>query len=105
VRETDTVARLGGDEFIVLLEGCGDRMQLQFIVQRMRLHALQPLVLAGATLAPHLSIGVACYPGDGLDVDTLIRHADHAMYTAKRDGGNIVRYHQDLAERQARESG
>lgn len=103
VRETDTVARLGGDEFIVLLEGCGDRVQLEFIVQRMRMHALQPLTIDAAAIAPQLSIGVACYPGDGADVDALIRHADRAMYRAKHDGGNVVRYYQDLPDSRAGE--
>jgi diguanylate cyclase (GGDEF)-like protein len=88
-----------------LIEGCGDRVQLEFIVQRMRMHALQPLPSSTVMIAPQLSLGVACYPGDGLDVETLIRHADQAMYGAKREGGNAVRYYQDFPERYIQEFG
>ena len=92
VREIDTVARLGGDEFIVLLENCGDRSAVEQIVQRMRAHALQPVAVGSHTITPRLSMGVALYGGDGADGEALIRQADHAMYEAKRNGGNGIRF-------------
>ena len=92
VREIDTVARLGGDEFIVLLENCGDRSAIEQIVQRMRLRALQPVRIGSNTITPQLSMGVTIYSGDGTDGETLIRQADHAMYEAKRSGGNSIRF-------------
>ena len=72
VRETDTVARLGGDEFIVLLESVADRGAVEVVVRRME-----------ACVEQKLSIGLAVYPDDGVDAETLIRFADQAMYRAK----------------------
>jgi diguanylate cyclase (GGDEF)-like protein len=92
VREIDTVARLGGDEFIVLLENCGDLAAVEQIVQRMRMRALQPVHIGSDTITPKLSMGVALHGGGAVDGQTLIRHADRAMYEAKRSGGNTIRF-------------
>ncbi len=85
VRETDTVARMGGDEFTVLLtdiqsaEGVGDK------VSRIQATLAEPLAAEfGGVGMPSCSIGVACYPADGEDADTLLSHADSEMYRIKR---------------------
>lgn len=92
VRDVDTVARLGGDEFIILLEECGEKTQVMRIVERIIAVAGARAQIAGHEMLPSLSIGVACYPGDGTDAETLIKQADEAMYAAKARGGHRYRF-------------
>jgi len=86
VREGDTVARVGGDEFILLLtvvEGPGD---LTAVANRVLETVRQPRTIAGQEIQVTTSLGVAVFPGDGRDVETLLRNADTAMYRAKQQG-------------------
>jgi len=91
VREDDTVARLGGDEFVVLLVGLQLPEECVGSLQRLLERINQPIAVQGAVLNISASIGVALYPEDEHDADTLLRHADQAMYVAKQSGKN--RYH------------
>ena len=88
VRADDLVARFAGDEFLVLLDSIDRREDAQRVAANLEDLLRQPLaILTGsATLAPALgaAIGVAVYPEDGQDVDTLVRHADQQMYLRKR---------------------
>ncbi|WP_426336936.1 diguanylate cyclase domain-containing protein [Pseudoduganella sp. R-31] len=83
VRESDTVARIGGDEFVALLENVAGHAQAEALASKIRQVIATPLVLAGRTLQPHASIGIALYPEHGEVIDQLMRHADQAMYVAK----------------------
>jgi len=85
VRETDTVARMGGDEFIVLLTEIHSQNAVSEKVAQILAVMAEPLGpdFAGLTM-PSCSIGVACYPEDGEDADTLLSHADGDMYRIKR---------------------
>lgn len=84
IRDTDTVARIGGDEFVVLLHSIQALEDAEHVQERIR-HALaQPLQLDGYCLSIELSIGVACFPEHGTEEVALFRHADEAMYAAKR---------------------
>jgi diguanylate cyclase (GGDEF)-like protein/PAS domain S-box-containing protein len=88
VRETDTVARIGGDEFVLVISDLDNRSALSDIAGKL-LHLLeQPLQVDGHELLASPSIGIACYPDDGLDGKTLLKHADTAMYRAKENGRN-----------------
>ncbi|HTY02605.1 MAG TPA: EAL domain-containing protein, partial [Rhodocyclaceae bacterium] len=88
LRAGDTVARLGGDEFVLLMLGLGDLEECERAVQRM-LHTVgNPLLVAPQPVMLSASIGVAIYPLDDSDADTLLRHADQAMYRAKQNGKN-----------------
>ncbi|MDR6713729.1 diguanylate cyclase (GGDEF)-like protein/PAS domain S-box-containing protein [Pseudomonas hunanensis] len=85
VSEADTVARMGGDEFIVLLTDVQSEAQVMASVAQIAKVMDEPLPPEfGAINMPSCSIGVACYPADGKDADTLLSHADGDMYRRKR---------------------
>ncbi len=86
VRASDTVARMGGDEFTILLPEIGDRAAAQGVAQKI-LDAMQVAVtLAGQPSVITTSIGISLFPADGRDADTLMKHADAAMYQVKGSG-------------------
>lgn len=85
VRETDTVARMGGDEFTVLLTDIQSADAVSEKVEQILELMAEPLGAEfGGIGMPSCSIGVACYPADGEDADTLLSHADGNMYRMKR---------------------
>ncbi|WP_035581497.1 sensor domain-containing diguanylate cyclase [Halomonas sp. TG39a] len=85
VRETDTVARMGGDEFTVLLTDIKSTRAVADKVEQILMVMNEPLGAEfGKVRMPSCSIGVACYPADGEDADTLLSHADSHMYQIKR---------------------
>jgi diguanylate cyclase (GGDEF)-like protein len=83
VRPGDVVARLGGDEFGILLVGAPDRDTADSLASRVVDAFTAPFVVHDLTLEVGASIGIAMYPDDGQDVDTLVQRADVAMYQAK----------------------
>lgn len=85
VREADTAARLGGDEFAVLLVDVDGESAALDVARRLHERLREPMDLLGQSVVPGASIGVAV-SGDGVGVDGLLRHADLAMYHAKRSG-------------------
>ncbi|WP_051252743.1 sensor domain-containing protein [Ferrimonas kyonanensis] len=89
VRQVDTVARIGGDEFVVLLSGISDSQAATAVVSKLMALFERPIVLgSGDQLRLTSSLGIALYPQDGHDSDTLLKHADNAMYRAKQQGRN-----------------
>ena len=108
LRESDTVARLGGDEFVVLIENIDEPYRGGIIAQKI-LSAFMPSFLQERKpLSISTSIGIAIYPGDGADAQTLLKNADIAMYRAKEMGRNNYCYfspemNQHIAERLALE--
>ncbi|TFV76232.1 EAL domain-containing protein [Blastococcus sp. CT_GayMR20] len=89
LRPADTAARLGGDEFVVLLNGPIDRLGVARVVDRIRAQLDVPVLLGeGVVTTVGASIGVALGDQDYPDADTLVRHADIAMYAAKRSLGS-----------------
>jgi len=83
LREIDSVARLGGDEFAVLVPGLKHPDDAATVACRLLRSLETPFDIEGLPVDVEASIGIARYPNDGVDVDTLLRHADVAMYTAK----------------------
>ncbi len=89
VRGGDTVARLGGDEFVVLLSGLVGEEECRVALDRLLQAVAAPYVIGGISYSGvTASIGVTLFPNDAVDSDTLMRHADHAMYVAKQAGKN-----------------
>lgn len=100
LRHRDTVARLGGDEFIILLEDADSPYDVERVAHKVLTVFTQPFTVQGLTLDIGTSIGISCYPEDGDDTTTLIKHADLAMYQAKEQGrGNFQFYDSHLAMR------
>lgn len=87
VREVDTVARIGGDEFAVILEAITDADDAAAVAAKIADSIGEPFCIDSETLRIGASTGIAIYPGDGDEVASLLRHADAAMYRAKRAGG------------------
>ena len=92
LRSSDVVARLGGDEFVVILENTAESQDIEIIAQTLLSALSQPLQLSGHECHTTASIGIAMFPEDGTDVQTLTKNADMAMYRAKADGKNGFRF-------------
>jgi diguanylate cyclase (GGDEF)-like protein/PAS domain S-box-containing protein len=88
LRESDTVGRIGGDEFVVLLNNITLPEHGTVVAGKIRDALHRPFEIAGQRLHVSASIGVAIHPQHGDDNRQLIRHADEAMYAAKKHGGN-----------------
>lgn len=85
LRESDTAARIGGDEFTVLLPGADDA-GAEEVARKLRQRMAEPFRVAGEEVSVGISVGVVRYPRDGESSDLLLKHADAAMYAAKRNG-------------------
>ncbi len=92
VRQTDTVARIGGDEFIVLITDIDGETTLITKIEMLLQAASQPVEFRGHRISVSASIGIAMYPEHGDAVETLLHHADQAMYQAKHHGKNTFSY-------------
>lgn len=90
VRACDTVARLGGDEFVLLIHAASFN-ECETAMQRTLQVIAEPFSIKGRQVSVSASIGIASFPADGPDPDTLLRNADQAMYVSKQAGRN--RYH------------
>ena len=94
VRSTDTVVRLGGDEFVILLVDLpANPGEISAYLDRISAAIAEPILLEGRSLYVTCSMGVATYPNDGLDPDTLLMNADTAMYKAKDAGRDSVQFY------------
>ncbi len=92
IREEDTASRQGGDEFVLLLGDIASITQCKHILNRI-IHSLtQPYLIDEQSITIGASMGVTLYPEDNSDLDTLMRHADYAMYQAKSMGRNRYRF-------------
>lgn len=88
-RSSDMVTRLGGDEFTVIIENTkkSDQFEVTQLAQKLLDQLANfPIVIGGRNFTVNTSIGIAKFPENGLDSDTLLRHADTAMYSAKKSG-------------------
>ncbi len=92
VRETDTISRQGGDEFVIVLPELADPESAGSIAGKLMEQMHEPVRVNGHRLNVTFSLGIALYPDDGDDFDTLMKKADTAMYSAKEAGRNTLRF-------------
>jgi diguanylate cyclase (GGDEF)-like protein/PAS domain S-box-containing protein len=92
VRAHDTVARMGGDEFTILLSDVGGSADAATVAQKLLDSVSHPIIVEGHELFVTTSIGIALFPDDGTDAETLLKNADRAMYHAKEMGRNNYQF-------------
>lgn len=97
-REGDIVARLGGDEFVIMLGNLEDDISLcsehaKMVADKVIRAVSEPVIVAGHAINATTSIGIAVFPEDGHNADEVLRHADTALYQAKREGRNTYRFY------------
>ena len=95
LRDSDTVARFGGDEFIVLIRNIKSSSDLEIITKKFQERLARPILIKDIELYISCSIGIALYPEDGKNSETLILHADMAMYRAKELGRNNYHFYSE----------
>ncbi len=88
LRDSDTLARLGGDEFVILLPDLADPAAASQVASKIQAAFMHPFAQDGRQLHLSGSIGISVFPQDGENCDTLLQHADVAMYRAKANGRN-----------------
>ena len=93
LRDTDTLSRQGGDEFLIVLNDVRDTESITVVAEKILARLAEPFEIDHHELSISLSIGIAVYPNDGKDFDTLLKQSDTAMYQAKESGRNTYRFH------------
>ncbi len=93
LRSCDSVSRLGGDEFVILVDDIDDREDASLVACKILESLALPIVLDKKEVFTTTSIGIAMFPEDGDDPDTLLKNADAAMYQAKEKGRNTYRFY------------
>jgi diguanylate cyclase (GGDEF)-like protein len=88
IRNIDTLARIGGEEFLAVIGGLNNAPDAEMIARDLLQLFQEPLQLPEFELAMTVSIGLAIYPDDGFDAETLYKRADEALYAAKQGGRN-----------------
>ncbi|MBI5007680.1 MAG: diguanylate cyclase [Nitrosomonadales bacterium] len=88
VREIDTVSRFGGDEFAILVSEVNSRDDVTNLAEKILVALSEPFDIDDHVISVTASLGIAVYPDDGTEMEPLLRHADAAMYQAKRRGSN-----------------
>ncbi len=96
-----SLARLGGDEFTVMLSGIKDLHHVGIVADRILKNLSEPVMLEGNRVVVTSSIGVSIYPEDGSEIDSLLKHADAAMYQVKYKGRNGVFFYDDELRQQS----
>lgn len=93
VRKSDTIARLGGDEFTALLDDLKAPHDAAVVAGKILECFHKPFEIDGRNVFASISIGIACFPADGEDFNTLLHNADLAMYGAKQEGRGLYRFY------------
>lgn len=102
LRRSDSVARMGGDEFTLLLQNIAVNTDVAHIAEKVINAIEQPAEINGHEVVVGCSIGIAIYPQAGRDADTLLKHADMAMYKAKQEDGSSYRFFTEMMNQDVR---
>src|SRR5690606_25415856 len=102
LRRSDSVARMGGDEFTLLLQNIANTTDVAHIAEKVISAVQQPADINGHEVVVGCSIGIAIYPEAGRDADTLLKHADMAMYKAKQMTGSNYRFFTEMMNQDVR---
>jgi len=92
LRKADTLARLGGDEFVLVLNEIAGPRDAESVASKVLASLAAPFVLSGLDVQISASIGISVFPEDGVDAETLLQHADAAMYHAKKNGRSSFQF-------------
>jgi len=92
LRKADTLARLGGDEFVLVLNEITGPRDAETVASKVLASLAEPVTLSGLDVQISASIGVSVFPEDGVDAETLLQHADAAMYHAKKNGRSTFQF-------------
>ncbi len=103
LRKADTLARLGGDEFVLVLNEIAGPRDAETVASKVLAGMAQPVMLSGLEVQISASIGISVFPEDGVDAETLLQHADAAMYHAKKNGRNGFQFFAPVMNAFARE--
>ncbi|CAM3320230.1 EAL domain-containing protein [Halomonas lysinitropha] len=103
VRASDTLSRQGGDEFLIVLPNIGSPETAVPVARKLLDTLITPFSLGDREMVLSGSIGIACYPEDGTDADSLLRNADAAMYVAKDLGRNRYQFYSPAMNERIRE--
>ena len=103
LRKADTLARLGGDEFVLVLNEIASPRDAESVASKVLASLSQPVTLSGLDVQISASIGISVFPEDGTDAETLLQHADAAMYHAKKNGRNAFQFFAPVMNAFARE--
>ena len=96
LRDYDVVARTGGDEFVVLLPEIDEPSIAVVVAEKLIAAASENVDVPGRTVRMHASVGIALFPADGHDFDSLLSAADNAMYAAKAAGKNGYQFASEI---------
>jgi len=103
LRAEDFVARIGGDEFVIIINHYSSHFELIHIIDRILARVKEPFLLENNPVYISGSVGVVLYPKDGSDIHTLLKHADIAMYEAKRKGRDQYHFFTDSLNQKVQE--
>ncbi|HWW80385.1 MAG TPA: EAL domain-containing protein [Steroidobacteraceae bacterium] len=103
LRKADTLARLGGDEFVLVLNEISGPHDAESVASKVLAGMAQPVTLSGLEVQISASIGISVFPEDGVDAETLLQHADAAMYHAKKNGRSAFQFFAPVMNAFARE--
>ena len=94
LRPHDHLSRFGGDEFVIIVSGVDESSDAELVATRLLQSLALPIDIGATQIYSSASIGIALYPDDATSVETLLKHADTAMYQAKAQGGNRFLFYQ-----------
>ena len=98
IRDSDMLARHGGDEFVIVAQSITERQDIEKVLSHIFQAMQEPIVDVKRSIRITLSIGIAITPQDGTQIDDLLKHADQAMYHAKKSGKNTYQFYEDVTE-------